>query len=123
MKRVLVVDDSRVTRRLLGTVLRSGGYAVDEAEDGLDALEKLGTVRADLIIADLNMPNMDGVTFVRSVREAPYVQATPIIMLTISSDKCLKEEAMAAGTDVFITKPVKPARLLATVKSLLREKS
>jgi two-component system chemotaxis response regulator CheY len=122
MTRVLIVDDSGVTRRLLGSVLKSDGYAIEEAENGLDALEKLGAVKTDLIIADLNMPNMDGVTFVRSVRETPYVRAIPIVMLTVSSDKCLKEKAMAAGTDVFMTKPVKPAKLLATVKSLLKEK-
>lgn len=122
MTRILVVDDSRVTRRLVGTVLKSGGYAVEEAENGLEALEKLGAVKTDLIIADLNMPNMDGVTFVRSVRETPYVRAIPIVMLTVSSDKCLKEEAMAAGTDVFMTKPVKPTTLLATVRSLLKER-
>jgi two-component system, chemotaxis family, chemotaxis protein CheY len=121
MIRVLIVDDSRVTRRLLGSVLKCDGYAVDEAEDGLDALEKLAAIKTDLIIADLNMPNMDGVTFVRNVRGAPYVRAIPIVMLTVSSDKCLREEAIAAGTDVFMTKPVKPGRLLATVKSLLKE--
>jgi two-component system, response regulator RpfG len=62
------------------------------------------------------------VTFVRSVRETAYVRAIPIVMLTVSSEKCLKEEAIGAGTDVFMTKPVTPARLLATVKSLLKEK-
>lgn len=123
MIHVLIVDDSNVTRRLLGSVLKSDGYAVEEAENGLDALEKLGTIEADLIIADLNMPGMDGVTFVRSVRETAYVSALPIVMLTVSSDKRLKEDAMAAGTDVFMTKPVKPARLLATVKSLVKEKT
>jgi two-component system, chemotaxis family, chemotaxis protein CheY len=121
MRHVLIVDDSRVTRRLLGSVLKSDGYAIEEAENGLDALEKLGAVKTDLIIADLNMPEMDGVTFVRSVRATPYVRAIPIVMLTVSSDKCHKQEAMAAGTDVFMTKPVKPAKLLATVKSLLKE--
>lgn len=123
MTRILIVDDSRVTRRLLGSVLKSDGYAVDEAENGLDALEKLGVAKTDLIIADLNMPKMDGVTFVRSVRATPYVQAIPIVMLTVSSDECLREEALSAGTDMFITKPVKPARLLATVKSLVKEKT
>lgn len=119
---MLIVDDSMVTRRLLSSVLKRDGYAVDEAENGFDGLEKLGAAKTDLIIADLNMPTMDGVTFVRSVRETPYVRAIPIVMLTVSSDKCLMEEAMAAGTDVFMTKPVKPAKLLATVKSLLKEK-
>jgi two-component system, chemotaxis family, chemotaxis protein CheY len=122
MPRVLLVDDSRVTRRLLGSVLKSDGYAVDEAENGIEALEKLGASDSDLIIADLNMPNMDGMTFVRSVRETPCVRAIPIVMLTVSSDRLLRKEAMAAGADVFMTKPIKPARLLATVKSLLKEK-
>lgn len=123
MAHVLIVDDSRVTRRLLGSILKSDGHTVDEAENGIDALEKLGSVKSDLIIADLNMPSMDGLTFVRSVRETPYVRAVPIMMLTVSSDKSLKKEAMAAGTDVFMTKPIKPTRLLATVKSLLKEKT
>jgi len=122
VSRVLIVDDSRVTRRLLSSILKSDGYVVDEAENGLDALEKLSAVKTDLIIADLNMPNMDGMTFVRSVREAPYVRDIPIVMLTVSSDKGLRKEAMAAGTDVFMTKPINPARLLGTLKSLLKEK-
>lgn len=122
MPRVLIIDDSRVTRRLLGSILKSDGYFVDEAENGLDALEKLGIVKTDLIIADLNMPNMDGMAFVRSVREAPYVKTIPIVMLTMSSDKCLRKEAMAAGADVFMTKPINPARLLGTLKGLLKEK-
>jgi two-component system chemotaxis response regulator CheY len=119
MKKVLIVDDSPTIRKLLRYALRRKSYMTEEAEDGLDAMEKLSGSQIDLVIVDLNMPNMDGISFVKSLRSGYYNLDVPVIMLTTTSDSELKEEAYGAGINMFLTKPIKPEILLDKIETLL----
>ncbi len=119
MKRILVVDDSSTIRKLINYILRKKDYHVTEAEDGIDALEKLIDTKVDLVIADLNMPNMDGIELVRSLRNNYYHLDTPIIMLTTTRDENLRKSALEAGVNLFLNKPIQPNILLYKVESLL----
>jgi len=119
MKRILVVDDSSTIRKLINYILRKKDYHITEAEDGLDALEKLIDTKVDLVIADLNMPNMDGIELVRSLRNNYYHLDTPIIMLTTTRDETLRKSALEAGVNLFLNKPIQPNILLYKVESLL----
>jgi CheY-like chemotaxis protein len=119
MKRILVVDDSPTIRKLIGYILKKKSYVVAEAEDGIDAMEKLGNLEADLVIVDLNMPNMDGIQFVKSLRSNYYHMDTPVIMLTTTKDEGLRNDAIQAGVNLFLNKPVQPNFLLYKVESLL----
>lgn len=119
MKKILVVDDSPTVRKLLGYVLRLKNYDVEEAEDGMDAMEKLSESEVDLVIVDLNMPNMDGISFVKSLRNSYYNLDLPVIMLTTTNDAEVREEAYGAGINMFLTKPVQPEILLYKIDSLL----
>jgi len=119
MKRILVVDDSSTIRKLINYILRKKDYHVTEAEDGIDALEKLIETKVDLVIADLNMPNMDGIELVRSLRNNYYHLDTPIIMLTTTRDENLRKSALEAGVNLFLNKPIQPNILLYKVESLL----
>ncbi len=120
MKRILVVDDSSTIRRLITYILKKKEYATAEAEDGLDAMEKLGNLEVDLIIVDLNMPNMDGIEFVKTLRGNYYYMDTPVIMLTTTRDEMLRRSAFDAGVNLFLNKPVQPEVLLYKVESLLQ---
>lgn len=119
MKRIMVVDDSSTIRKLVTYILRKKEYIITEAEDGLDALEKLIDTKVDLVIADLNMPNMDGIELVKSLRNNYYHLDTPIIMLTTTRDENLKKSALEAGVNLFLNKPIQPNILLYKVESLL----
>src|SRR5208283_79314 len=119
MKKILIVDDSPTIRKFIGYVLRRKDYITEEAEDGLDAMEKLSNYEIDLVIVDLNMPNMDGISFVKNLRNSYYNLDLPVIMLTTTSDRELQEEAYGAGINMFLTKPVQPDVLLHSVESLL----
>ncbi len=121
MKTILIVDDSATIRKLLAYILKRKNYVIAEAEDGIDAMEKLGHVQVDLVIVDLNMPNMDGIEFVRNLRDNYYYMDTPIIMLTTTKDDKLKKEAFDAGVNMFLNKPVQPNFLLYKVESLIRD--
>lgn len=121
MKKILVVDDSATMRRLISFILKKKEYVTNEAEDGLDALEKLSSIQVDLVIVDLNMPNMGGIEFVRGVRNNYYYMDMPIIMLTTTKDDTLKREAFDAGVNMFLNKPIRPEVLLYKVGSLLGE--
>jgi two-component system chemotaxis response regulator CheY len=120
MKKILVVDDSPTIRKLIGYILKKQEYMVSEAEDGIDAMEKLGNLEADLIIVDLNMPNMDGIQFVKSLRSNYYHMDTPVIMLTTTKDEDLKRDALQAGVNLFLNKPVQPSFLIYNVECLLK---
>jgi two-component system chemotaxis response regulator CheY len=121
MKRILVVDDSHTIRRLITYILKKKEYVTAEAEDGLDAMEKLGNLEVDLIIVDLNMPNMDGIEFVKTLRSNYYYMDTPVIMLTTTKDDVLRRSAFEAGVNLFLNKPIQPEVLLYKVESLLQE--
>jgi two-component system chemotaxis response regulator CheY len=118
-KTILVVDDSWSVRQLVSLTLQSGGYDVIEAIDGDDALTKLGGQEIHLIICDVNMPNMDGISFVKEVKKSDNYKFTPVIMLTTESQEKKKQEGQAAGAKAWIVKPFRPDQLLSAVSKLI----
>jgi two-component system chemotaxis response regulator CheY len=118
-KTILVVDDSASIRQVVGIALRSAGYDVIEGVDGKDALGKLNGQKIHLIISDVNMPNMDGITFVKEAKKIPEYKFTPIIMLTTESQESKKQEGQAAGAKAWVVKPFQPAQMLAAVSKLI----
>jgi len=118
-KKIMTVDDSASVRQMVSFTLKNAGYEVVEAVDGQDALSKLnGDVK--MIITDLNMPNMDGITLIRNVRSQSAYKFIPIIMLTTESQAEKKQEGKSAGATGWIVKPFKPDQLLAVIKKVLR---
>jgi two-component system chemotaxis response regulator CheY len=115
-KRILTVDDSKTMRDMVSFTLRKAGFDVAEAEDGKAALTVLGGSKFDLIITDLNMPNMDGVSLIRALRSDPKYRAVPILMLTTEGDPSKKAEGRAAGATGWIVKPFDPGKLIDVVK-------
>lgn len=118
MKRILVVDDSRTMREMIEFVLK-GKYQVDLSVDPLDALLKLNRNNYDLVITDVNMPNMDGLTFVREFRNLPKYTGKPILVLTTESDNEKKMKAKGYGATGWIVKPFDPSKLLSTVEKII----
>jgi two-component system chemotaxis response regulator CheY len=118
-KTVLVIDDSRTTRQFVRDTLTAAGYAVIEAEDGLAALAKLKTEKVHLMVCDVNMPNMDGLTFVGKVKDLPAHRFTPIVMLTTEASGDMVEKGKAAGAKGWMVKPFKPEQLLAVAGKLV----
>ena len=118
-KTIMTVDDSTSVRQMVSFTLRNEGFNVIEAQDGVDALEKLAGDRVSMILTDLNMPNMDGLDFIRQVRRASACKFVPIVMLTTESQSEKKIEGKAAGATGWIVKPFKPNQLLAVVKKLI----
>ncbi len=119
MKRIMTVDDSATVRQMVGFTLKDAGYEVVEAEDGVDALEKLKKTPVHMLITDLNMPRLDGVGLIREVRKDPANRFIPIIMLTTESQESKKLEGKQAGASGWIVKPFKPEQLLGVVKMVL----
>ena len=117
-KTILIVDDSASVRQVVSIALRGAGYDVITAVDGRDALGKLDGQRIHLIISDVNMPNMDGITFVAEAKKVPAYKFTPIIMLTTESQEEKKRQAQAAGAKAWGTKPLQPPQMLAAVSKL-----
>jgi two-component system chemotaxis response regulator CheY len=120
-KTIMVVDDSISIRQVVGIALRQAGYEVIEACDGNDALVRLAALsgqKINLIISDVNMPNMDGITFVRELKTRPAYKFTPVLMLTTESQEEKKEQGKAAGARAWMVKPFKPEALLAAVQKL-----
>jgi two-component system chemotaxis response regulator CheY len=115
----MTVDDSATIRQMVALTLRDAGYEVIEAVDGRDALERLAKESVDMLITDLNMPNLDGVGLIRAVRQDPANRFIPIIMLTTESHDSKKQEGKAAGASGWIVKPFKPEQLLGVVKMVL----
>ncbi len=118
-KTVLIVDDSATIRQVVGIALRGAGYDVIEGCDGADALAKLTGQKVNLIISDVNMPNMDGITFVRELKTRPAYKFTPVMMLTTESQQEKKAQGQAAGARAWMVKPFKPDALLAAVQKLV----
>ena len=118
-KRVLVVDDAALVRLYYRGALESHGYAVEEALNGLEALEKISGTAFDLLIVDVNMPQMDGLTFVGKLRNlALPVAATPVLITSTESGPQDFAAARAAGANFYLTKPVTPERLVALAAML-----
>lgn len=118
-KTIMIVDDSASMRQVIGIALRDAGYDLIEAVDGKDALKKLDGVKIHLIVSDINMPNMDGITFVKEVKQLPKYKFTPIIMLTTEVNQAKKDAAKEAGAKAWVTKPFQTKTLLEAVSKLI----
>ncbi len=118
-KTIMIVDDSDSLRQVVNIALSSAGYHVIEACDGVDALGKLDGNKIQLIICDVNMPNMDGITFVKALKQLPAHKFTPVIMLTTDGHEAKKQEGQVAGAKAWVVKPFKPAQMLAAVSKLI----
>ena len=118
-KSILIIDDSASIRQMLGFTLRSAGYEVDEAVDGRDGLGKAQRKTYQLVFTDQNMPNMDGLTFVKAAKKQPAYKFTPVIMLTTEAGEAKKAEGKAAGVRAWIVKPFQPPMLLDAVSKLV----
>lgn len=117
--KVLIVDDSTMVRQMVSFTLKEAGFDVVEAENGQDALNKLGSHCVDLIVTDLNMPVMDGITLIQNVRKQAAMKSKPILMLTTEGLASKKEQGKAAGATGWIVKPFEPQKLLQTVAKVL----
>jgi two-component system, chemotaxis family, chemotaxis protein CheY len=118
-KTIMIVDDSASLRQVVSIALRGAGYDVIEGSDGADALRKLTGQKVHMIISDVNMPNMDGISFVKAVKQLPAYRFTPIVMLTTESQDDKKREGQAAGAKAWMVKPFNPPQLLAVVQKLV----
>ena len=118
-KTIMTVDDSASVRQMVCFTLKQNGYQVLEAVDGKDALAKLAGTKVDMVITDLNMPNLDGIGLIKGVRAIPNLRFIPLIMLTTESQESRKAEGKAAGATGWIVKPFKPEQLLAVVKKVI----
>ncbi len=114
-KSVLAVDDSKTMRDMVSFTLRGAGYQVVEADNGVNALKALHGQKVDVIITDVNMPEMDGITLVKRIRGLPQHAGTPVLILTTESDQSKKDEGRAAGATGWIVKPFSPDKLLQIV--------
>jgi two-component system, chemotaxis family, chemotaxis protein CheY len=120
--RVLIVDDSRSVRSLVRAALEAAGHQVREATDGEAALEALETGPFDLIVADVNMPVMDGLAFTRAVRQIDRLRTTPVLILTTEAGDDMKQRGRAAGATGWLVKPFDPARLCQVVATVLERR-
>ncbi|WP_172953581.1 response regulator [Vibrio salilacus] len=118
-KTILVVDDSTSIRQVVSMTLKGAGYQTIEAHDGKDALAKLAGKRIHLVISDVNMPNMDGITLLKELKQRPDTKFTPVIMLTTESEAVKKEQGRSAGAKAWVVKPFAPDQMLAAVAKLI----
>ncbi|MFD2178745.1 response regulator [Veronia pacifica] len=119
MRKILAADDSVSIRQMVSHTLKEAGYQVETANDGADALNKAKLAQYDVIISDVNMPNMSGLEFVKEVRTVPQYKFTPILMLTTESSVEKKSMGKAAGATGWIVKPFNPETLLKTLQRVL----
>jgi two-component system chemotaxis response regulator CheY len=115
-KSILAVDDSKTMRDMVSFTLRKAGFDVAEAEDGQAALSKLSTKKFDLIITDLNMPVMDGITLIKNVRAGGAHRGVPILILTTESDGTKKADGKAAGATGWLVKPFSPEKMIELIQ-------
>ncbi len=119
-KHIMVVDDSKTIRNLLAFVMKAEGFKVTTAEDGLDALEKLYSLeQVDLIISDVNMPRMDGFTFIKTLRAQDIYQDIPIIVLSTEGQERDIQTGMSLGANLYMVKPAQPEKMVRNIKMLL----
>ncbi len=118
-KTILSVDDSRSIRDMVNFTLQSAGYTVHTAEDGRSGLAEAQARPVDMVITDLNMPNLNGIDFIKELRKLPAYAGKPIIMLTTESQDAKKAEGKAAGATGWLVKPFKPEQLVAVVRKLV----
>jgi two-component system chemotaxis response regulator CheY len=118
-KRIMVVDDSASLRQVVSMALTGAGYEVIEAADGRQALERLDGGKLHLIICDVNMPNMDGLTFVKEIKRRQDYRFIPVIMLTTENRESRKVEGQMAGAKAWVVKPFRPEQMLGAVSKLV----
>ena len=119
MAQILAVDDSASMRQMVAFTLKGAGHDVTEASDGKQALDLAKSQKFDLVLSDVNMPNMDGIALTKELRTLPNFKFTPILILTTESGTDKKQDGKAAGATGWIVKPFNPDQLLATVKKVL----
>ncbi len=119
MSKILAADDSASMRQMVSFTLKGAGYDVVDAVDGVDALSKAKSQSFDLVLSDVNMPNMDGIELVKNLRSLPNYKFTPILMLTTESGADKKMSGKQAGATGWIVKPFNPEQLLNTIKRVL----
>ena len=119
MATILAVDDSASMRQMVGFTLKSAGHDVIEASDGREALTIAQKRGVDLVLTDVNMPNLDGISLVSQLRTLPTYKFTPILLLTTESAADKKQAGKAAGATGWIVKPFQPDQLLATIRKVL----
>lgn len=118
-KVILTADDSSSVRQMVSFTLKGAGYEVIEAVDGKDGLAKANSHSVHMVLTDLNMPNLNGIDLIKSLRSEPKYKFIPIVMLTTESQDAKKQEGKAAGATGWIVKPFQPEQLLAVVKKVL----
>jgi two-component system chemotaxis response regulator CheY len=119
MANILAVDDSNSMRKLLANTLAEAGHKVTQAQDGVEGLAMAQKAKFDLVITDINMPNMDGITLLRKLRALPAFRVVPILMLTTEMDPERKKQAKDAGATGWLVKPFSPEQILATIRKVV----
>lgn len=119
--KILVVDDCQTTRKLLTLYLKVKGFEVVSAENGLDAIEKLASHEVNLILSDLNMPFMDGIELIKTLKADPNMSHIPVLMVTTEADPEEKQKAMEAGASEYLVKPVTAEMVTQSIKNILKE--
>lgn len=118
-KTVLAIDDSASIRQMVSFTLKSAGYSVIEAVDGVDGLDKARNKAVNLVLTDQNMPRMDGLTLIKSLRGMTQYKSVPILMLTTESSDAMKAQGRAAGATGWLVKPFDPQKLVEVVKKVI----
>lgn len=118
-KKILIIDDSAVFRKVLNIHLKTAGFEISEASDGIEALKKVAAEDFNLIVCDVNMPNMDGLTFVSKIRDDEKNKYIPIIMLTTESQEDKKRKGLETGAKAWLVKPFAPEQLLKAINKLI----
>lgn len=119
-KHILIVDDSKTVRNLVAFIMKKEGFKVTTAEDGLDGLEKLYSLdKVDLIISDVNMPRMDGFTYIKTVREQDTYKDIPIIVLSTEGQEKDIQTGLNLGANLYMVKPAQPEKMVKNIKMLL----
>ncbi|KLN63923.1 MULTISPECIES: response regulator [Vibrio] len=119
MTKILAVDDSVSIRQMVSHTLRDAGYDVETANDGRDALSKVSSSKFDVVISDVNMPNMGGFELVKALREKPQYKFIPILMLTTETSTDKKQQGKSVGATGWLVKPFNPDTLLKTLKRVI----
>lgn len=119
--KLLIVDDDKTTRKLLNLYLKGKGYEAVSAENGLDALEKLGMENINLVVTDMNMPYMDGIELTKTIRSDANLKNIPIIMVTTEADDAEKEKAYEAGVDDYLVKPTNADAISESIKRIIKK--
>ena len=121
--KIMIVDDCSTTRKLLGHYLKTRGYTVVYAENGLDALEKIGPELVNLVMTDLNMPYMDGMELIKTLQADPVLSEIPVLMVTTENDDEERTRALSYGASGYVVKPIMGDELADNIKSILQNTS